>query len=654
MKYANNLMLSSMVALFVFTGAIATADEKADIKVEDNRIIVANDTIHVEWILANGIPTLARIDNRLDNTNLELPKAPVFTIEIDEKVFTPSDFKIIKEAVVKNIVPVPDASVYAEQLPGKQISITLMSSDNNIEFEWKAELRNGSHYVRQIFALKPLRQTVRINKFTPMMLSLGNIRKAGYVTGVPVTLNNMFFAYELPHSKIENIKPGISLYATVNSDYEPDHLFVQSTVIGCASKGQMRRSFLSYIERERAHPYHQFLHYQSWYDLHTPDYAGNSKEFVDTIKGWNECFVKPYTIQFDSFVLDDGWDDLTDCWAVHKGLFPEGFKPLSDEASRENVDCGVGLWFSPAGGYLFRAGQRMKHGKPKGYTYHLSHPKYYDRFREMTSKYIRENGVNYFKFDRLGSWADTEATFRLAKELRKINSDVFINVTCGSWPSPLFLLNADSTWRGGGDMGYTGKGSKTQQWINFRDKTTYTHVCKRSPLYPLNSLMTTGIVYGHRFRGAFINEGLKDFKDQVRSFFGCGTNLQELYISYRRLLPEYWEALAEGAKWAKANEDVMVDTHWIGGNPSRNEVYGWASWCKRKGVITLRNPDDKERTFKLDVQEVFELPDGAPQNYTLKSPWKEDLDKPVITAAAGTAVDIKLEPFEVINFDATL
>ena len=39
----------------------------------------------------------------------------------------------------------------------------------------------------------------------------------------------------------------------------------------------MRRDFLAYLERERAHPYRTFLHYNSWYDLgyNTPyDQAG--------------------------------------------------------------------------------------------------------------------------------------------------------------------------------------------------------------------------------------------------------------------------------------------------------------------------------------------------------------------------------------------
>ncbi|MCX6923088.1 MAG: hypothetical protein NT154_07750, partial [Verrucomicrobia bacterium] len=40
----------------------------------------------------------------------------------------------------------------------------------------------------------------------------------------------------------------------------------QSFVIGVAPAGQMRRAFLYYLERERAHPYRPYLHYNSWYD----------------------------------------------------------------------------------------------------------------------------------------------------------------------------------------------------------------------------------------------------------------------------------------------------------------------------------------------------------------------------------------------------
>jgi hypothetical protein len=508
---------------------------------------------------------------------------------------------------------------------------------------WQAELRNGSHYIRQILNVLPLNEAARINRVELLSIGQPGFKPAGRVAGVPAVRGNVFIGYELPHAKVRT-KGGMAFYADVNTTYEAGKPLVQSCVMGVSAPTQMRRSFLSYIERERAHPYHQFLHYQSWYDLHTPDHAANGAECVDTIKGWNREFIKPYKIQFDSFVLDDGWDDLEDCWAVSKQLFPEGFAPLSQEAGKTGT--GLGLWFSPSGGYLTRGRLRKKYNR---YSYHLSEENYFNRFKEMTSKYMREHDVNYFKFDKLGNWADTAGAFRMARELREVNPKVFINITAGTWPSPFFLMTADSTWRGGADMGYAGKGSRTQQWITFRDRGAY-GVYQRSPLYPQNSLMTHGLVYGLRFRGAFINESLKDFRDQARSYFGHGANLQELYISYRRMLPEHWAILAEAAQWAKSNEDVMVDTHWINGECG--PVYGWAAWNGRKGVITLRNSEDKPMSYQLDVRTAFELPRGAPQTYALSSPWEEDKGRPAITATAGTPITVNLESFEVLNLDA--
>ena len=72
-----------------------------------------------------------------------------------------------------------------------------------------------------------------------------------------------------------------------------------------------------------------------------------------------------------------------------------------------------------------------------------------------------------------------------------------------------------------------------------------------------------------------------------------------------------WDDLAEAAKWSQANADVLVDTHWVGGDPGKGEIYGWASWCKRKGILVLRNPDDQPASITLDLGEVFELPEGA-------------------------------------------
>jgi len=226
---------------------------------------------------------------------------------------------------------------------------------------------------------------------------------------------------------------------------------------------------------------------------------------------------------------------------------------------------------------------------------------------------------------------------------------VFINITTGTWPSPFWLWYGDSIWRGGRDWGTHGWGSKRQQQITYRDKETYHNVVLRAPLHPLNSLMTQGVM--------FANHGLpgesEALTDDIRAFFAGGTDCQELYITPSLMRSQDWDALAEAARWSRTNADVLVDTHWIGGDPAKGEIYGWASWSKKKGILALRNPLDKTGTITIDIGKAFELPKGSAKRYTLKSPWKEDLNNSDVILSAGENHTFELKPFEVLVFDAT-
>ncbi|MDH4241474.1 MAG: enterotoxin, partial [Phycisphaerae bacterium] len=116
--------------------------------------------------------------------------------------------------------------------------------------------------------------------------------------------------------------------------------------------------------------------------------------------------------------------------------------------------------------------------------------------------------------------------------------------------------------------------------------------------------------------------------------------------------PQDWDALAEAAKWSRNNADVLVDTHWVGGDPAKGEVYGWAAWSKRKGILTLRNPHDEPGKLNVDIAKVFELPAGAAKKYSLKSPWTKDAGRGAIVLSAGREHTFELRPFEVLVFDA--
>ena len=106
------------------------------------------------------------------------------------------------------------------------------------------------------------------------------------------------------------------------------------------------------------------------------------------------------------------------------------------------------------------------------------------------------------------------------------------------------------------------------------------------------------------------------------------------------------------ANWSRRNALTLADTHWIGGDPAKLEVYGWASWSTEKGILTLRNPSDKPQTFSLDVRDAFELPPGAPRNFNARSAWKQDVAQKPLLMAAGKPLTIHLAPFEVMNLEA--
>jgi hypothetical protein len=229
--------------------------------------------------------------------------------------------------------------------------------------------------------------------------------------------------------------------------------------------------------------------------------------------------------------------------------------------------------------------------------------------------------------------------------LRAEKPDIYINETTGTWPSPFWLLYVDSTWRGGADHDFCGKGTPRQQWITYRDAQTYANVVQRGPLYPLNSLMLHGIIFAKNAAKLETADDA-DFADEVRSFFASGTQLQELYLTPKLLDQKNWDDIAAAAKWSQTNADVLVDTHWIGGDPAKGQVYGWAAWSPGKAVLALRNPDDHVATFSANARTVFQLPDNAKTPVRMVRLVKDGRPTTAVKLQPGKSVFFTLQPFE--------
>jgi hypothetical protein len=581
--------------------------------------------------------------------------------------------KTIPASALKLLAPPRDEELPANaqavrasgRLAGKCISATLATEDGNVQVQWRAILRDGDNYVRQELSLQARGADLPLAEVVLVELAAEGPKTVGNVRGSPVVAGNLFFACENPLAENQGRAGRVRCALSSRTALGAGDMFRCSAVAGVAPAGQMRRAFLYYVERERAQPYRPLLHYNSWYDISWKDRRFTEAECLEAIDLFGRELVEKRGVRLDALVFDEGWDDPRTLWRF-SAEFPRGFLPLREAAARYRSS--LGAWFSPFGGYGPKKELRLKYGRPQGFEtnrhgFALAGPQYYARFRDACRRMI-EQGVDYFKLDGIGAdlafdksnsddLADIAALLRLCQELREMRPDVYLVLTTGIWPSPFWLWYGDSVSRNGEDADFCGDGSLRQQWINYRDADTQQSVVRRGPLCPLNAVMNAGIMYARRGRAAPVNNDAKDLVDEFRIFFGDGTQVQELYVTPQMMTPALWDALAEAARWSRTNADVLVDTHWIGGDAGKSEPYGYASWSPRKGILCVRNPSRRPQVFTLKLAEVFELPVGAPPAFALKSPWQANAARPAQRVAVTAPYLIELQPFEVRILEAT-
>jgi len=647
---------------FAPLASVAQQPGKASASSHGDHYTLSNGVLDASWGLEQGHLSGLAFTDRLHSRTVQLP-APFAVLLKDGSVYAAADFHTDGQAQRKELTADHDASRFAERVPGVEFDLPLVNADGSLHATWSVVLRDGSNYLRQVITLTAGGQDVAIMRVQLIDARLPGSEVVGSVKGSPIVSGDLFLGFEHPLSDSKVTRGRATAYIDRELPLKAGQAVSYSSVIGVARTGQMRRDFLAYIERERAHPYRTFLHYNSWYDLgyFTPyDEAGA----LDRINVFGRELHDKRGVTLDSYLFDDGWDNHNSLWDFNKG-FPDGFTNVRAAAEKYGADPGV--WMSPWGGYSTPKKERVAYGQQQGFEivdggFALSGPKYYDRFQQVCLEMIRKYGVNQFKFDGTGNASsvfkgsafdsDFSAAIHLIGELRQAKPDIYINLTTGTYPSPFWLMYADSIWRGGYDDSTTGVGPYRERWITYRDADTYDEVVKAGPLYPLNSLMLHGMIYAQHHKHLNADPS-NDFRNEIRSYFGTGTQLQEMYITPSLLTQQNWNDLAEAAKWSRANADVLKDTHWVGGDPAWLEVYGWASWSPKKAILVLRNPSDKPQSIRIDPQTAFELPAGAGKIFTAHSPWKDDTAQSSITLRAGTPHEFHLAPFEVLTLDAT-
>ena len=672
-------------------------------------LALTNEVLSASWGVFGGRLVPATFRDKLNRRDLDAPQE-AFVLEFHDGTRMKAGHMKLLSSKVEPLAAEPGAINPGDRVPGQQLSALLEARDGSLKVAWRAWLRDGSNYIRQEVSITPRKSDADLARVVLVDHWLRGGDISGRVNGSPVVAGTFFTGFEHPLSVTQVESGSVPKVVPAPGGDEgplgPDHptpdvaaaparwekvhatcwldlalpiragrTFTVSSVLGVAPEGQLRRAFLFYLERERAHPSRPFLHYNSWYDIgyFTPY---DEKDCLGAIQAFGQELVAKRGVQMDSFLFDDGWDDTAKGgrWRFHKG-FPQGFTPVLEAARR--YGAAPGIWLSPWGGYGQPRIQRRKSGQAEGFEtvadpwdpdpeygqlFALSGPKYFESFHAACLDLVNRYGINQFKLDGTGSinsvmpgsrfGSDFEAAISLIGDLRRAKPDLFINLTTGTWPSPFWLTICDAIWRGGEDHSFEGQGPDRERWITYRDADTFERIVKGGPLYPLNSLMLHGIIFAKGAHGLSTDPS-KAFDHEVRSYFGSGTQLQEMYISHELLKPENWDSLAQSAKWARANAGTLADSHWVGGDPRKLEVYGWASWSVAKGILTLRNPSAEARTFPLDLARVLELPEAAASLYTLTAPFAQR-EVPDLQGFrnAYKPVTITLKPFEVLVFEA--
>jgi hypothetical protein len=654
------LCLLTPFAISLHGQSMQSGHDAATTSTDGSKFTLSDSWIQVQGSASAGKWNGLRIIDRASQRSIELPVA--FSISMKNgSVLTSSSMKRIQPFVAHNLPAEPGASRLSDRIPGKEVCTEFTDPGTSSDIEWCGIVRDGSNYFRQQITIHTADRPLAITDVRMLQFKDANARVVGSVKGSPIADDTMFFGFEHPLS-ISHVQGGEVLASLPRTlPMQPHQSIVYSSVVGVATPGQMRRDFLRYMERERAHPYRPSLQYNTWYDL---GYTNRTDETgaLNRIHAFGTELTEKRGATVTSFVFDDGWDNPNSLWGFNPG-FPDGFKKASEAAAQYHSH--VGVWMSPWGGYEQQKVDRVAFGKKHGYEivdggFALSGPKYFAKFEDTCLNMIHTYHVNEFKFDGTGNAdrvfpgsefdSDFDAMLALIHRLRQVEPNIFINLSTGTYPSPFWLFDTDDIWRGGEDHSFTGVGTSRQRWITYRDSQVYKNIVKAGPLFPINSLMLHGMIY------AQYADGLKtdpngDFRDEVETFFGGGTQVQEMYITPSLLSSADWDALAKGARWSLNNAETLKDVHWIGGDPQHLQVYGWASWSTRNAIIVLRNPSDKAQAFSLDIQTALELPAGTPRDYTAHDPWKATT--PTLTLHAGNATQIQLQPWEVRTLEAT-
>ncbi|MDR2762039.1 MAG: hypothetical protein LBB88_05510 [Planctomycetaceae bacterium] len=697
--YTTLVSLAFLLSTFSIFSTLLSAESQ-------NYILENNSLKRVLSVTADQILQTSEITNKRNNVTVKPASAREFQIRLSKGTDKPETQFTLNSAdfAVKNTQQnkTKDKKTLTFNLEGKKypITISVEYSLNDNEFFMRKILRilSKDDFILERIDVETLRLEDAYQPYTLREITANANARWSPGLGQPLYESKaaMFWGIEFPAADNRVANDELIAGYLYGKKLAKETTYVSyPAVMGAADDPNfIRESLFEYIELVRKRPLRLQVQYNSWFDL--GGRGVNRNTIANSVSKIHQELVKARGCRpLNAYVIDDGWQDTgadwsDKVWKVNTQRFDADF--AETVSLMKEIDSNLGLWMSP--GCLFGAEGAAKKMKNQGYEMldpwaSMAGPKYMQAFEDRTVELTRQ-GVSFFKLDGIfghlnvrnfelhgGRYglpempqleldgfasndkrlndskydelkiyylsAGTERLIQAFDNVAKINPDIYFVISNGAWLSPWWLVHIDSVWMINADD--AAGGSLRNAELTYRDGCYYEFWTTQHAQFPLYA------IFNHEPKKLNSKEPKDVFRKYLYMNLSRGTGFVEMYIKPKELSDYDWDVLAEGLQWTYEMFPTFNRVLMHGGNPRKNEVYGFTAWNNDIGYISLHNPADKPSQYSVYLNREFGLPAETAKDKTNKfyinSPLEDSVKDLPETIQVGDKLTFQLQPKEI-------
>jgi hypothetical protein len=508
--------------------------------------------------------------------------------------------------------------------------------------------------------------------------------------GQPVFTKHLFFGIEFPAARSTALPDGsLQMREYPGRILQPAESWTShAAVTGASASGDVAQTFLDYIAALSPHAGkagraaapavpRPFIYWNGFRVIMPPDRTDQGLRMVERARE-----LKRLTgFTFDSWTYDAGFDMYRP-----DGLFvpyePEIWKRT--RAALEDVGTPLGFWTSFScifDTFTQEWGAKQGYGLQHEHAYCLAEPTYFHAIEERLSQIVRENGMRSINFDGMywgqgygcnkpghghlvgegdeagvyGTYAVVEKEMEIFTRLRRERPDICMDLfVCHEWASPWWLMEIDGVHTVAGDTVAAGIPSPwlRDELITVRDMQVWElhrHLGRQFPLWAEdlygNQVRADHLIDGIEVRGESMGARWED--EFVMAVAARGAIQNHIVCCDLHVLAQTASGLrflGEVGNWIRANAQVYRHFALLGGEPAKQETFGYAHGDGHgRAIVGLRNPSIRTQTFPLTIGPDFHIGEAGPYQVTMVYPYRYTW--PMVRA--GETLPIPLADFEV-------